>query len=109
MRPAYLRTARDADRQGRRCCLVKGPKGGVLGPSKDFDSVATTRELYALNGRWSPWMYVTMPHVRFGSKAAISYPGSQLPDASAAVSSSTREEAARLNGAKLSFRLVQNP
>jgi len=26
----------------------------VLGPSKEFDSVATTGALYAFNGHWSP-------------------------------------------------------
>ena len=26
----------------------------VLGPSNDFNSVATTAKLYALNGHWSP-------------------------------------------------------
>ena len=39
-----LRTARVGGRQGRRCCLVKGSKGGVLGPSKNDDSVAKTKE-----------------------------------------------------------------
>jgi len=50
----------------------------VLGPSKEFDSVATTGELYAFNGHWSPRILtkdaafpIWVGNARFGWKAVI--------------------------------------
>src|SRR6478672_4353962 len=36
----------DAGRQGRRCCLVRGPLAGATSSVESFDSVAKTGGLY---------------------------------------------------------------
>src|SRR5215203_4108164 len=47
-----LRTTRIADRQGRRCCLEKGPNGGLNSVRRRFDSIAV--EFYNLKSHRSP-------------------------------------------------------
>ena len=65
---ARTQTARDADRQGRRCCLDKGAeRRAVLRPSKASTRLRTRSALTALQPT-DKLRRAKMPNVRFRSK-----------------------------------------